>query len=460
MKFIWLEKMACRLENKRILGETNDMKKRNKYLYITILLMFSLLLTTGCGEKEDKVTMAGTMETESPEVAQTTEEQVVEETDSSQIEKVNDFEEAEEVIHVSSTEEFLEAIAPGVTIFVEPGYYNMSEYLKEVSTWKGYDWDAEHPYVKLEYCYDGVEVVIKNADDLTIMGDAESLAQTEIVVEPRYAAVLTFSNCCNLNLSFLTMGHTETGACSGNVLNLYGCKNITLSAMDLYGCGVYAIETAKGTGDLYVYSSTLRDCSEGSLCITEAVGDFEFHDCTFAGSYSGGYFGNSEDCELYFYDCIFGEEETNTWYFCPDIHTKGCTWAEVTQYPEYTYDYELIFDPENMQEIDCNENFLANTWWMGYAIVNPESGEMTYLPYETEDETFINVQIELNEDGTGQVEYGDMTYAVTWGCEDNIVCMQTAEGFNMYMTRYELVEDEISYYWMLLEMNNELIWLY
>ena len=111
MKFIWLEKMACRLENKRILGETNDMKKRNKYLYITILLMFSLLLTTGCGEKEDKVTMAGTMETESPEVAQTTEEQVVEETDSSQIEKVNDFEEAEEVIHVSSTEEFLEAIA-------------------------------------------------------------------------------------------------------------------------------------------------------------------------------------------------------------------------------------------------------------------------------------------------------------------------------------------------------------
>ena len=138
MAFIWLEKMECRLKNKRIMRETNDMKNRNKYLYITILLMFSLLLTTGCGEKGDKVTMAGTMETE-------------------------------EVIHVSSTEEFLEAIAPGVTIFVEPGYYNMSEYLEEVSMRKDYDWDAEHPYVTLEYCYDGVEVVIKNADDLTIM---------------------------------------------------------------------------------------------------------------------------------------------------------------------------------------------------------------------------------------------------------------------------------------------------
>ena len=97
---------------------------------------------------------------------------------------------------------------------------------------------------------------------------------------------------------------------------------------------------------------------------------------------------------------------------------------------------------------------------MGYAIVNPESGEMTYLPYEIENETFINVQMELNRDGTGQVVYGDTTYAVTWECEDDTTCLRTTEGFNMYLTRYELVEDGISYYWMLLEMNNELIWLY
>ena len=349
MAYIWWEKMVCRLEDRQIMREINDMKKRNKYLYITILLIF-LLLTTGCGEKGDKATMAGTMETESPEVVQTTEEQVVEETDNSQLERANDFEEAEEVIHVSSTEEFLEAIAPGTTIFVEPGYYNMSEYLEEVYTWKGYDWNEEHPYVKLEYCYDGVEVVIKNADDLTIMGDTERLADTEIVVEPRYAAVLTFYNCCDLSLSFLTMGHTETGACSGNVLNFYGCKNITLSAMDLYGCGVYAIETAKGTGDLYVYSSTLRDCSDGSLAITEAVGDFEFRDCTFTGSYCGGYYQNSADSELYFYNCIFGEEETDTWYYWSDIHTINCIWSEMSQYSDY--EYEPVFDPENMQDVD------------------------------------------------------------------------------------------------------------
>ena len=103
---------------------------------------------------------------------------------------------------------------------------------------------------------------------------------------------------------------------------------------------------------------------------------------------------------------------------------------------------------------------MEDSQWVGYAIVNPESGEMTYLPYETENETFINVQMKLNGDGTGQVEYGDMTYTVTWECEDNIACLQTTEGFNMYLTRYELIVDEISHYWMLLEINSELIWLY
>ena len=200
------------------------MKRRKRYLYITILLIIFALYSAGCGEKENKDAVAEIAETADLAATETVEEeQRSKESQKTENGDVPDSSDTEEVIHVSSTEEFLDAIAPGVTIFVEPGYYNMSEYLEEVQTWKGYDWNAEHPYVKLEYCYDGVEVVIKNADDLTIMGDAESLAQTEIVVEPRYAAVLTFFNCCDLNLSFLTMGHTETGACSGNVLNFYGC---------------------------------------------------------------------------------------------------------------------------------------------------------------------------------------------------------------------------------------------
>ena len=34
--------------------------------------------------------------------------------------------------HVSTTEELLEAIRPGAQILVEPGYYNLSEYIENV----------------------------------------------------------------------------------------------------------------------------------------------------------------------------------------------------------------------------------------------------------------------------------------------------------------------------------------
>lgn len=443
------------------------MKRRKRYLYITILLIIFALYSAGCGEKENKDAVAETAETETLAATETLEEeQLSKESQKPEKGDVPDSSDTEEVIHVSSTEEFLDAIAPGVTIFVEPGYYNMSEYLEEVQTWKGYDWNAEHPYVKLEYCYDGVEVVIKNADDLTIMGDAESLAQTEIVVEPRYAAVLTFFNCCDLNLSFLTMGHTETGACSGNVLNFYGCKNITLSAMDLYGCGVYAIETGKGTGDLYVYNSTLRDCSDGSLFMIEGVGNFEFRDCILTGSYCGGYYGNSADSELHFYDCTFGEGETNTWFFWPDIYAIDCTWTEITQYPEYSaekyYEEEEIpvLNPENMREVELDEEMLSDSVWIGYASVNPESGEMVYFPYEMPDDSFVTLRMELNSDKVGWIEYGEQVYEVTWECDENMAYLQTTEGWNIYLTLYTDAEDEFAPWWMLMEMNNELIWLY
>ncbi|MBQ9929133.1 MAG: right-handed parallel beta-helix repeat-containing protein [Lachnospiraceae bacterium] len=443
------------------------MKRRKRYLYITILLIIFALYSAGCGEKENKDAVAEIAETADLAATETVEEeQRSKESQKTENGDVPDSSDTEEVIHVSSTEEFLDAIAPGVTIFVEPGYYNMSEYLEEVQTWKGYDWNAEHPYVKLEYCYDGVEVVIKNADDLTIMGDAESLAQTEIVVEPRYAAVLTFFNCCDLNLSFLTMGHTETGACSGNVLNFYGCKNITLSAMDLYGCGVYAIETGKGTGDLYVYNSTLRDCSDGSLFMIEGVGNFEFRDCILTGSYCGGYYGNSADSELHFYNCTFGEGETNTWFFWPDIYAIDCTWTEITQYPEYSaeeyYEGEEIpvLNPENMREVELDEEMLSDSVWIGYASVNPESGEMVYFPYEMPDDSFVTLRMELNSDKVGWIEYGEQLYEVTWECDENMAYLQTTEGWNIYLTLYTDAEDEFAPWWMLMEMNNELIWLY
>lgn len=96
-------------------------------------------------------------------------------------------------------------------IMIEPGYYNLSEYIGVISAREGENWNERCPYVQLRKCFDDVEVVIRRVDGLSICGDNENLP--EIVVDPRYAQVLSFEKCHNLTLSGLTMGHTETRDC-------------------------------------------------------------------------------------------------------------------------------------------------------------------------------------------------------------------------------------------------------
>lgn len=237
-------------------------------------------------------------------------------------------------VTVSSTEELLDAIAPGVGILIEPGYYNMSEYLEEVWAQEGESWNERHPYVKLQDCYDGVEVVIRRVNNMSLYGNNEEL--TEIVIDPRYGQVFNFEECYDISLFGLTMGHTEVGECSGNVLDFYGCRDITLSAMDLYGCGVYGIGCYDGTGEMYVYSSTIRDCSYGALEIFDGNGRFEFHNCCLIGSEGYDHYEKSPYSELAFYECLFGDSETSYYMFREDVYTEDCVWSENYIYPDHS----------------------------------------------------------------------------------------------------------------------------
>jgi len=239
---------------------------------------------------------------------------------------------------INSTEEFIEAIAPDSYIFVNPGYYNLSDYIEKIWIQEGETWNQDHQYVQIRECFDGVELIIQNVHNLSICGDVESLPDTEIVVEPRYAEVLCFENCSQIDMSFLTMGHTDMGDCEGNVLSFYNCHDINLSAMDIYGCGVYGIGAYEGTGNMYVYSSILRDCCNGPFEIMDGNGRFEFWNCYFTGSLGGGLYVATEESNLAFYECIFGERESNIWYFRDDVHEENCIWSEITEYPDYGYE--------------------------------------------------------------------------------------------------------------------------
>jgi len=362
-----------------------------------------------------------------------------------------------DVVTVSSVEELLEAIGPYTGIIIKPGYYNLSEYIEDVWNREGEGWNERHPYVQLRDCYDGVEVFIRRVNELSIHGDNENL--TEIVVEPRYAQVLNFEECDNITLFGLTMGHTETGDCDGNVLDFYGCRNINLSAMDIYGCGVYGIGCYNGTGEMYVYSSTIRDCSYGALEILDGNGRFEFHNCMLTGSEAYDCYEPTPYSELAFYECVFGDNETSYYMFLEDIYTENCIWSENYEYPEYGYEEWIEFDPDTMESVAIDEGFFNDTFWVGYAMVNPESGETVMIPYEEPDGTFAHVSLELNGDGTGYFENTNEFDIITWTYdEDSILYVTLEDGRNYYASAWTMGDN--GYIWLLLELEGYMVWLY
>ncbi len=240
-------------------------------------------------------------------------------------------------VSVSTSEELINAIAPNTNIVIKSGFYNLSNNIANIWEMQGETWNELNEHVKVRECYDGSELVITDLSYLIIRGETGKPNDTEIVVTPRYAAVINFEYCSNIDLSGITMGHTETGDCSGNVLNFSACQNINLNSMDLFGCGVYGIGAKNGTRDVYVNNTIIRDCSYGPMNIVDVSGEFEFTNCTLTGSDGFGWFDKTDDCLLTFRNCTFGYWETSYFMFLEDITTENCTWSEEYIYPEYGY---------------------------------------------------------------------------------------------------------------------------
>ncbi len=251
----------------------------------------------------------------------------------------NEYE--EDVVVVNSAKELMDAIAPYTNIVIEEGFYNLSEYIEEVWETEGEKWNDEHEFVKLVECYDGVEIVV-SADGLVIEGGVENRSAVEIVVEPRYSAVFRFEDCHGMVLSNLTMGHTETGDCDGNVIDFYNCEKISLDKLDLYGCGVFGLGAYEDTTEVYVYDCIIRDCSYGPFEIEGCTGQFDFRKCTMTGSEGYPYFDENENTWVSFYECTFGKNETEYIYYSEGMYHEDCEWSDEAEfYGEYGYDVEL-----------------------------------------------------------------------------------------------------------------------
>jgi len=177
-----------------------------------------------------------------------------------------------DAVTVTNVDELLEALAPGRTLCLEPGTYDLSAAANygEARANGSYAWET---------VYDGYGLVLSGLEGLSILAPEGA----ELVTQPRYANVLRAENCPGLTLAGLTLGHTpEPGICTGGVVSLSLSDGVTLEGCRLYGCGMLGVE-AENCASLTLSCTEIYDCSYGAVRCTQCrdllVSDCAVHDC-------------------------------------------------------------------------------------------------------------------------------------------------------------------------------------
>ena len=162
------------------------------------------------------------------------------------------------LVNVSTVDEFLAAIGPDTQIVLEPGTYNLCEAVT-------YGGDSDSEYYYWGAVYDGYELVLTNAENLSIRGSGMHV--TLIETDPRYADVIALENCRDVELEGITAGHTRyRGECGGGVISLRTCENVELKSLGLYGCGVVGLET-DSCARITLADSDIYECSSSAASL-------------------------------------------------------------------------------------------------------------------------------------------------------------------------------------------------
>ena len=194
--------------------------------------------------------------------------------------------------HVSTVDEFLAAIGPDRTIYLEAEMFDLS-------TASNYGGFSGGDYYIWDQYYDGPNLLITGVSNLRIEGLGKD--KTTVRAVPRYANVLSFSDCSNIVVSDLTAGHLKgaPGSCSGSVLSFNQCRNFHVLDCGLFGCGVYGLDISSSTKGNILFTE-IYDCSEGAACIYMSDGiaftGCDIHDCGETGDYFSIY--ASGDCTI------------------------------------------------------------------------------------------------------------------------------------------------------------------
>ena len=297
---------------------------------------------------------------------------------------------------VSDVKGFLEAVAPGAVILLEPGTYDLTAWAKTLSARELRTWNRDHDHVRLDEREDSVEVTILDVDGLVISGTA---GRTELTAESPEISVLHFLDCANFSLSGLTMRHTGEGDedSAGSLLGLDRSSHMILSGLELHG-GREAVDTWN-CQNLFLYDSTVQDSTQAPLSMMSCSGEFSLRDCVFTGSGEGFDIFASDEAYVSFLRCVFGQAESESLSDRNDVTAEDCQWAE---------DASAVDFHEQLKLVRFDEEALRDTEWEAVRLLYPSNGEDYSLPMDIDGQE-VRFGAAFAADGSGTLDWLDQT---------------------------------------------------
>lgn len=181
---------------------------------------------------------------------------------------------ADNEIRVSTVDEFLAAIAPNRTIYLNVGEFNLTKAAD-------YGKNSLSSYYSWVEVFDGYALTIHDLENLEIVG----CSATDVLIDtaPRYANVIGFENCKNVSVRGITAGHTEgAGSCSGAVLHFASANDVSVTECVLFGCGTLGVEATECERVL-ADNCIIKECSLGAAsflhCRDALLRNCLFTDC-------------------------------------------------------------------------------------------------------------------------------------------------------------------------------------
>ena len=254
---------------------------------------------------------------------------------------------ASQRIVVKNESQFLSAIGSNRVIIIEKNVrLNLSTILEKQAMCTnlgvknmGYDETTRYGNKFRQPCNDGYQLVIKDVHNLTIEGRSNS----EIVVDPRYAVVMTFKQSEGININNLTIGHTNEGYCQSSVLRFENCNKVTIEKCDLYGCGTYGIE-ALNVDNLLCQSTIIHDCSYGIMELRN-VNDATFRLCDFVHCRELDLVIVDSDCQnIVYQECRFANNSGTLFSLESPIKLNWCD----------IYHSGLLINDQLSHYLECN----------------------------------------------------------------------------------------------------------